>query len=88
MTDRIFSDVRDRLVIHGISAEAWARRYDIEPCSAPCQDCGVMRTTTVPFACGQLRGLMAPKCECGQEGVPYCLVRDPRHGDLFTGGGP
>jgi hypothetical protein len=72
------------LVIHGQDPEAWAERYGIEPFSYPCSDCGKDLTTTVPFALGELRGLFAPACSCGNEQTPYCVVRDPKHGDLFT----
>ncbi len=75
------------LTIHGVTAEAWAKRFDIEPCTHPCQNCGVPKTSTIPFARGTLRGLMSPPCAtCGDEAkTPYCLVRDPKHGDLFSG---
>lgn len=64
------------LFLHGGSAERWARRHDIEPFSWPCHDCGAQLTTTIPFAIpnSKMRGLVAPKCECGNEGTPYCIV--------------
>lgn len=52
------------LFVYGISAEAWARRYGIQPFSTPCQ-CGEILTTTLPFARGTLRGLQAPECKNG-----------------------
>ena len=73
------------LVVHGVTAEQWARRYDIEPFSHPCSKCGRTCETTIPFAHGTLRGLMSPPCECGNELTPYGFVRDPAYGDLFTG---
>ncbi len=73
------------LIVHGQSPERWADRWGIEPFSAECHVCDRLLTTTVPFACGTLRGLVAPECECGNELTPYCVVRDFRHGDLFTG---
>lgn len=75
----------ERLMIHGITAEAWATRYDIEPVTVPCPTCGAPKVTSLPFAQGQLRGLAAPDCACGDKGRTYCLVRDPKHGDLFDG---
>jgi hypothetical protein len=72
------------LRVLGADPTKWAERYDLEPFSYPCGECGKVLATTVPFAYGQLRGLMAPRCECGNVGTPYCLVRDSRHGDLFT----
>lgn len=44
-----------------------------------------MLTISRPFAQGQLRGLMAPPCECGNEMTPYGIVRDSKYGDLLTG---
>lgn len=76
------------LVVHGVTAEEWTKRYGVEPFSHPCEDCGRPRTTTVPFVRGTLRGLRAPACECGaEEGVPYVIVRDPKHGSIFDMGG-
>lgn len=73
------------LIVHGMDAEKWAKRYDLEPFSHSCSKCGVMLTTTLPIALGQLRGLMAPRCDCGnQESPVYVVVRDPRFGDLLS----
>lgn len=73
------------MLIHGMSTKKWADRYGIEPFSHPCQECGEMRTTSIPFAFETLRGLIAPRCVCGHEGTPYCFVKDPKYGDLFDG---
>lgn len=63
------------LACHGVNPERWADRWGIEPFTAACQDCGATTITSVPFACGELRGLMAPPCEaCGNEVTPYCVV--------------
>lgn len=73
---------RDRfLVAHGVDASKWASRFGIDPASAPCYQCGVELHTTLPFAVGNMRGLMSPACECGFTGTPYCLVG--AKGDLF-----
>jgi hypothetical protein len=78
---------RDRfLLVLGQDPTEWARRYGLEPFTVPCHACGRELTTSVPFFYGQLRGLLTPTCECGAENRPYCLVRDPAYGDLFTGG--
>lgn len=73
-----------RFLIYGVTAEAWSARYGVEAFSHPCFECGRILTTSIPFAQGQLRGLQAPPCECGNEKTPYGLVRDPAYGDLFT----
>jgi hypothetical protein len=73
------------LIAFGVDANRWAARYGIEPFSHPCIECGAALTTTLPFAQGTLRGLVAPQCECGNKNTPYELVRDPAYGDLFTG---
>jgi len=74
------------LRVLGQDPERWAARHDIESFTHPCQECGRMLTTSVPFVYGTLRGLIAPTCVCGNEVTPYCVVRDARFGDLFTGG--
>jgi hypothetical protein len=83
-----------RLLVHGVSAETWTKRYGIEPLTYPCHGCGRPLTTTIPFRQGQLVGLTAPKCECGEHKdpshpdgsrslPPYVLMRDPKCGDLL-----
>jgi hypothetical protein len=77
-------DRRRFLVAYGVDPARWARRHDIEPAEAPCQVCGAPLRTTLPFAAGEFRGLLAPPCgACGNEITPYCLVRDARFGDLL-----
>lgn len=71
-------------VVHGVDAATWAKRYDLEQYTCPCSECERPLTTSIPFASGQLRGLVAPKCECGNESTPYCVVTaDPRLGDTL-----
>jgi hypothetical protein len=70
------------LWVHGVSAEAWAARWDLEPYTRPCSECGQPLTTTRPFAVGALRGLACPPCPCGNEATPYCLVA--AEGDLLA----
>lgn len=71
------------LSVLGADPEKWAAKFGLEPFSAPCSECGSILTTTIPCARGQLRGLRAPTCECGNKRTPYCLVRDSRFGDLL-----
>lgn len=72
------------LRIYGISIERWAMRHDLELYTRPCSRCGALLETSIPFATGTFRGLVAPACECGNENTPYVLVRADGHGDLFT----
>jgi len=76
---------RPTFVVHGVTAEAWTARYGVVPYSHPCGRCGRVLRTTIPFVRGQMRGLKAPTCECGNERTPYVVVRDPKYGDLFGG---
>lgn len=72
------------LIILGSDPKKWAGRYGLDPVSHPCDQCGRVRTASIPFARGTLRGLFSPPCECGnQSRTPYCMVRDPRVGGLF-----
>jgi hypothetical protein len=73
------------LSILGADPLRWAQRFGIEAFAAPCSECGRSLETTVPCANSTLRGLRAPRCVCGNERTPYCVVRDPRFGDLFSG---
>lgn len=72
------------LIVHGIDSTRWARRFDIQPFTRACGECGALLTTSVPFVHGTLRGLLAPTCACGNTKTPYCVVRDYRYGDLLT----
>lgn len=72
------------LLVRGQTPERWAERYGIEPFTHPCDVCGAALTTSIPFAANTLRGLLAPPCACGNLNTPYCVVRDPKVGDLFT----
>ncbi len=74
------------LRVYGINPEKWAAQHDLEQFNYPCSACGAMLTTSIPFAYETFRGLVAPKCACGNESTPYAIVRDARYGDLFTGG--
>lgn len=74
-----------RLYVHGVSVEAWTARYGVEPFTHPCSECGAPCTTSIPFVQGELRGLQAPECECGNALTPYAFVRDPARGDLLDG---
>lgn len=62
------------LIAHGADPVAWAKRYGIEPGTAPCYFCRVELKTTLPFSVGKLRGLVSPPCKCGNENTPYCVV--------------
>jgi hypothetical protein len=74
-----------RLFVYGVTAEEWAAQHSIEVFSYPCSECGRMLTISRPFAQGTLRGLQAPRCECGNERTPFGLVRASAYGDLLTG---
>lgn len=73
------------LYVLGVSQEAWTKRFGVVPFEHPCQGCGATRRTSIPFARGTIRGLVAPACPCGEAFAPYAIVRDPRVGDLLSG---
>lgn len=75
------------LIIHGIDVEKWAKKHELEQFECPCSQCGQVLKASLPFVYGQLRGLVAPQCDCGNKNTPYCVVRDARYGDLFSGTG-
>lgn len=63
---------------------AWAARWGLRPFPVKCQKCGRDTVMNIPWASGEWRGLRSPRCVCGHEGAPYCMVRDYRVGDLFS----
>lgn len=69
------------LSMFGADPARWAKRFSLDPFTAPCGECGAPLETTVPIACGDLRGLRAPACKCGNVHTPYCVVA--AHGDLL-----
>ena len=74
-----------RVFVHGVTAEEWSARYGIEVFKLP-----VLRVRTNVHDLDPLRArnpARAPvsPCPCGNEKTPFGLVRDPKHGDLFTG---
>jgi hypothetical protein len=80
---------RDRfLLVLGMDATRWAKRYGIQPRSAACFYCGEKLVTSVPFAFESFRGLVAPTCPCGNVYTPYCVVNESRgKAPFFTGQG-
>lgn len=62
------------LIAYGVDPVRWARRWGIEPFSYPCSLCGVELATTLPFVVGDLRGLVAPPCTCGNQRTPYAVI--------------
>ena len=72
-----------RFLVFGVSAAEWTRRYGVQPFEYPCYVCGRLLATSIPFAQGELRGLAAPQCACGDKQGPYAAVRDPALGDLL-----
>lgn len=61
-------------IAHGVDPVEWAARYGLDAFTAECYRCNAPCTTTLPFADGNLRGLVAPVCPCGHPTPPYCLV--------------
>lgn len=58
------------LRVYGADPVSWAERYGLEPFTRPCVDCGAEMTTSVAFASGPARGLIAPPCPCGSSDCP------------------
>jgi hypothetical protein len=59
---------------YGQNPERFAKRWGIEPFSIPCDGCGIMLTTDIPFATLIMRGLVAKYCKCGNLYPPYAVV--------------
>lgn len=63
----------DFLVVHGVTEEEWAEKYDLIPLETNCRTCMKKRRTTIPIALRKFRGLKAPPCECGDASHVYCI---------------
>jgi hypothetical protein len=70
------------ILVLGADPVKWAKRWGIEPGSAPCYFCKAELTTSIPFAVDGLRGLVAPTCACGNKNTPYCVVA-AKGGDIL-----
>ncbi len=66
---------RERFIrVLGADPEKWAKCYTLTPATVECYSCAAPRTTSIPFFAGQLRGLIAPTCPCGDDRGPYCVT--------------
>ena len=73
------------LRLYGIDVDWWIKRWDLERTTHPCKCGDHVFEANIPFVQGTLRGLMSEPCpKCGFSGGPFCLVRDPKFGDLIT----
>lgn len=61
----------------------WAERFQIEAFEVNCKDCKEILKTTIPFFTKEFRGLISPKCICGNNDTPYCLVKAPGFTEFF-----
>lgn len=59
--------------------KTWAKRYDIEIKSAYCIKCGKTIITSIPFALGKLRGLIADAHECETKSFVSVVFKDKKH---------
>jgi hypothetical protein len=61
------------LIIPSANNEDWARRYDIEPFSAICHECGEVREAKHAFFSKEYnrRGFLAQNCKCGYSTFVY-----------------
>lgn len=75
--------VRFVRAIQGVDPARWAARWGLIPFDVRCR-CGHPQRTSIPFAVGDVRGLVAPPCACGAL-PPYCAVaRDGSLSGLST----
>lgn len=61
------------LMIYGANLSNWASRYGLSPFSVRCTVCKSFQVVGIPFTYGELRGLIAKECACGNP-PPYRVV--------------
>lgn len=71
------------LLLHNEDPVKWAERFQIEAFEIACKNCGETLKTTIPFFTKEYRGLISPKCNCGNGDTPYCLVKAPGSNEFF-----
>lgn len=71
------------LLLHNEDPALWAERFQIEAFEVRCKECKEILKTTIPFFTKEFRGLISPKCTCGNNDTPYCLVKAPGFAEFF-----
>lgn len=71
----------DFVEVHGVDLDAWIARHGlVVDDGLTCGGCGAPAYMTIPIACGDLRGVACPPCECGYpETMQYAFVLGASH---------
>lgn len=62
------------LIVHNVDSSKWCERYDLQPFTGECHDCGKEALVLVPFVTKNKRGLCADTCSCGSKSVPFSYI--------------
>ena len=52
----------------------WGERWDIEPFTTECKDCGRLKNACIPWASKYRRGFLAEPCECGSDASTFTFI--------------
>ena len=55
------------MIYPDVNVDKWCERYKLTVKIRPCPKCQKLQTTSIPWASGEWRGLVAPKHECGED---------------------
>ena len=69
-------------MVYGANLSTWADRYGLKSFSVRCTVCKSFQIVGIPFIYGELRGLIAKECVCGNP-HPYRVVHSDG-GDILA----
>lgn len=55
------------MIYPDVNVEKWCERYGLTVKTRPCLQCGILQTTSIPWASGEWRGLVSTKHACGED---------------------
>lgn len=59
------------VLVLNVDLEKWCEKYELEPFTTECLDCGEPMHVNLPFAGKDRRGLISLPCKCGNKYVPH-----------------
>jgi hypothetical protein len=64
----------DRALFPDTDLSDWCEKWDLSVFDGSCSKCGASLRVDIPFVAKDARGLIAQKCRCGNDLVPFVFV--------------
>jgi hypothetical protein len=62
------------LTVHNVDLDQWCEKWELEPFTGKCRDCGSELPVNIPYVAQDRRGLCAEPCACGNKSVPFTYI--------------